>query len=49
MIFLAAFARVIAAPEPAANDLLARSRAALGFLSLTIIALVFVLLQFCKG
>jgi hypothetical protein len=49
MIFLAAFARLSAAPEPAPNDLLAKSRAALGHLGLTIIALVFVLLTFCKG
>jgi hypothetical protein len=49
MIFLAAFARLTAAPEPAPNDLLAKSRAALGHLGLTIIALVFVLLTFCKG
>jgi hypothetical protein len=49
MIFLAAFARLSAAPEPAANDLLAKSRAALGHLGLTIIALVIVLLTFCKG
>ena len=49
MIFLAAFARLSAAPEPPANDLLAKSRAALGHLGLTIIALVFVLLTFCKG
>ncbi len=49
MIFLAAFARLSAAPEPQPNDLLARSRAALGHLGLTIIALVFVMLTFCKG
>jgi len=49
MIFLAAFARLSAAPEPSANDLLAKSRAALGHLGLTIIALVFVLVTFWKG
>ena len=49
MIFLAAFAHLSAAPDPAPNDLLASARAALGHLGLTIIALVFVLLTFCKG
>ena len=49
MIFLAAFARLSAAPEPPANDLLAKSRAALGHLGLTIIALIFVLITFWKG
>jgi hypothetical protein len=49
MIILAAFARLSAAPEPQPNDLLAKSRAALGHLGLTIIALVFVMLTFCKG
>jgi hypothetical protein len=49
MLFLAAFSRLVNPPEPPANDLLARSRAALGHLSLTIIALVFVLMTFWKG
>jgi hypothetical protein len=49
MLFLAAFSRLVGPSEPAANDLLAGSRAALGHLSLTIIALVFVLTTFWKG
>jgi hypothetical protein len=49
MLFLAAFARLSAAPEPTANDLLAKAHAAIGHLGLTIIALVFVLLTFWKG
>jgi hypothetical protein len=49
MLFLAAISRLIDPPEPSANDLLASSRAALGHLSLTIIALVFVLLTFWKA
>jgi hypothetical protein len=49
MLFLAAIARLLNPPEPSANDLLASSRAALGHLSLTIIALVFVLLTFWKA
>lgn len=48
MLFLAAFSRLVN-PEPTANDLLAKSRAALGHLSLTIIALVYVLTTFWKG
>jgi hypothetical protein len=49
MIFLAAFARLSAAPEPPANDLLAKSRAALGHMGLIVITLVYVLVTFCKG
>jgi hypothetical protein len=49
MIFLSAFARLLAAPEPPANDLLAKAHAAIGHLGLTVIALVFVLLTFWKG
>jgi uncharacterized membrane protein len=48
MLFLSAFARLVPA-EPEANDLLAQSRAALGHLGLTIIAIVFVLITFWKG
>jgi hypothetical protein len=49
MLFLAAISRLMNPPEPSANDLLAGSRAALGHLSLTIIALVLVLLTFWKA
>jgi hypothetical protein len=49
MIFLAAFARLSAAPEPKPNDLLAKSRAALGHLGFIVITLVYVLITFCKG
>jgi hypothetical protein len=48
MLFLSAFARLVP-PEPEANDLLAQSRAALGHLGLTIIAIVFVLITFWKS
>jgi hypothetical protein len=48
MLFLSAFARMVP-PEPEANDLLAESRAALGHLGLTIIAIVFILVTFWKG
>jgi hypothetical protein len=48
MLFLSAFARLIPR-EPEANDLLAESRAALGHLGLTIIAIVFVLITFWKS
>ncbi len=49
MIILSAFARLTAAPEARANDLLAKAHAALGHLGLTLIALVFVLLNFWRG
>jgi hypothetical protein len=49
MLFLSAFSRLTAAPEAKPNDLLAKAHAALGHLGLTIIALVFVLLNFWKG
>jgi len=49
MIFLSAFARLTAAPATPANDLLAKAHAALGYLGLTVIALVFVLLNFWRG
>jgi hypothetical protein len=49
MLFLSAFARLSAAPEAPANDLLAKAHAAIGHLGLTVIALVFVLLTFWKG
>ena len=48
MLFLFAFASIVPR-EPEPNDLLAQSRAALGHLGLTIIALVFVLLTFWKS
>jgi hypothetical protein len=48
MLFLSAFARLIPG-EPEPNDLLAQSRAALGHLGLTIIAIVFVLVTFWKS
>jgi hypothetical protein len=48
MLFLCAFARLIPR-EPEANDLLAESRAALGHVGLTIIAIVFVLVTFWKS
>jgi hypothetical protein len=46
MLFFAAFHRIWTPQEPTANDLLARARAAIGHVGLTIIALVFVLLNF---
>jgi hypothetical protein len=49
MLFLSYFSRLAAQPERAENVLLAESRAALGHLSLTIIALIFVLTTFWKG
>jgi hypothetical protein len=49
MLFLAAFHRIWTPREPEANDLLAASRAALGHLGLTVIALVFVLITFWKS
>jgi hypothetical protein len=49
MLLLAAFAHLLAPSEPAPNDLLAQSRAAMGHLGLTIIALVFVLITFWKA
>jgi hypothetical protein len=48
MLFLSAFARMVPR-EPEANDLLAESRAALGHLGLTVIAIVFILVTFWKG
>jgi hypothetical protein len=48
MLFLSAFARLVPR-EPEANDLLAESRAALGHLGLTVIAIVFILVTFWKG
>jgi uncharacterized membrane protein len=48
MLFLSAFARLIPG-EAEPNDLLAQSRAALGHLGLTIIAIVFVLVTFWKS
>jgi uncharacterized membrane protein len=48
MLFLSAFARMVPR-EPEANDLIAQSRAALGHLGLTIIAVVFVLITVWKG
>jgi hypothetical protein len=48
MLFLSAFSRLVPR-EPEANDLLAESHAALGYLGLTIIALVFVLITFWKS
>jgi uncharacterized membrane protein len=48
MLFLSAFARIVP-PESPHNDLLAQSRAALGHVGLTIIAIVFVLVTFWKG
>ncbi len=49
MILLAAFARFFRAPEAKPNDLLAKAHAAIGHLSLAIIALVYVLLTFWQG
>jgi len=49
MLFLSAFARLTASPEAKPNDLLAKAHAAVGHLSLTIIALVYVLLTFWQG
>jgi uncharacterized membrane protein len=48
MLFLSAFARIVP-PESEPNDLLAQSRAAMGHVGLTIIAIVFVLVTFWKG
>ena len=48
MLFLSAFARIVP-PESEPNDLLAQSRATLGHVGLTIIAIVFVLVTFWKG
>jgi hypothetical protein len=48
MLFLCAFAAIVPR-EPEPNDLLAQSRAVLGHVGLTIIALVFVLLTFWKS
>jgi hypothetical protein len=48
MLFLSAFARMVPR-EPEANDLLAESRAALGHLGLTVIAIVYILVTFWKG
>ena len=47
MLFLSAFSRLVPS-EPEPNDLLAHSRAALGHLGLTIIAIVFILVTFWK-
>ncbi len=49
MIFLAAFHRLTTPAEPPANDLLASARAAIGHISLAVIALVIVLLNFWKS
>ena len=49
MLFLACFSRLASQPERPQNDLLASSRAALGHVSLAIIALIFVLTTFWKG
>jgi hypothetical protein len=49
MLFIAAFDHIWTPREIESNDLLARSRVALGHLGLTIIALVFVLITFWKG
>jgi hypothetical protein len=49
MLFIAAFSRVLIPRETEPNDLLTESHAALGYLGLTIIALVFVLLTFWKS
>jgi hypothetical protein len=49
MLFLAAFARLTASPAAKPNDLLAKVHATIGHLSLTIIALVYVLLTFWQG
>jgi len=48
MLFLSAFARIVP-QESEPNDLLAQSHAALGYLGLTIIAVVFVLVTFWKA
>jgi hypothetical protein len=48
MLFLSAFARIVP-QESEPNGLLAQSRASLGHLGLTIIAVVFVLITFWKG
>lgn len=49
MLFLAAISSFLTPAEPPANDLVASPRAALGHISLTVIALVFVLTTFWKG
>lgn len=49
MLFLAAFHRIWSPQESEANDLLAASRAAMGHLGLTVIALVYVLITFWKS
>jgi hypothetical protein len=49
MLFLAAFSHLWTPREIEPNDLLAASRARLGHLGLTVIALVFVLITFWKG
>ncbi len=46
MLLLGAILKLWLPPEPAPNDLLARTRLAVGHISLTVIALVFVLLSF---
>ncbi|HZE44219.1 MAG TPA: hypothetical protein VE058_10570 [Steroidobacteraceae bacterium] len=48
MLFLSAFAHIVP-PESEPNDLLAQSRAAMGHVGLTVIAIVFVLVTFWKG
>jgi hypothetical protein len=48
MLFLSAFARIVPR-ESEPNDLLAQSRATLGHVGLTVIAIVFVLVTFWKG
>jgi len=48
MLFLNAFARLSAAPQPQPNDARARSRAVIGHLGLIVIALVTVFLTLCK-
>lgn len=49
MLFLSAFARIVPPGDAEPNDLLAQSRAAMGHVGLTIIAIVFVLVTFWKG
>jgi hypothetical protein len=49
MLFIAALHRIWTPRDPEANDLLAASRAAMGHVGLTIIALVFVLITFWKS
>jgi hypothetical protein len=48
MLFLNAFARLSAAPQPPANAAQAKSRAVLGHLGFIVIALVTVFLTLCK-